>query len=67
MEKIKAEAKRILGIIRVYDSNGMMSLTNITMWLIIYKVAMTPAVSFTDITALAVAVMGYKAKRIIEK
>ena len=73
MDKIKTQAKKIrVGImkallyLRINDSNNMISLTNIAMMLVIYKIAVTPAVSFQDITALAIGIMGYQVKRIVE-
>jgi len=67
MMKFKEQAKRIMKFFRLTDDNGMLSLTNITMILVMYKVATVPAVSMSDITALALGVMGYQVKRYIEK
>lgn len=64
--KIKDVADKVLKYLRIHDERGWLSLTNIAMILILYKIAMTPAVSFQDITALAIAVMGYQGKRIVE-
>lgn len=73
MEKIKEQAakikeglKKALLYLRINDSNNMVSLTNIAMILVIYKVAVTPAVSFQDITALFLGIAGYQTKRIVE-
>lgn len=66
-EKIKKNAVHALSFLRLIDNNNVLSLTNITMILIIYKIATTPAMSFQDITALALGVMGYQVKRLIEK
>ena len=73
MEKIKEQAAKIkealnkvLKYLRINDEKGMVSLTNIAMILVIYKIAVTPVVSFEDITALALGVLGYQAKRVIE-
>ena len=67
MKKFKEYVKKLCQVARLTDEHYMLSLTNLTMWLIMYKVAMTPAVSFQDITALAIAVLGYQAKRVITK
>lgn len=64
--KIKEGLKKALLYLRINDSNNMVSLTNIAMMLVIYKIAVTPAVSFQDITALAIGIMGYQVKRIVE-
>lgn len=73
MDKIKEQAKKIkdgadkvMKYLRIHDEKGIVSLTNIAMIIVLYKLAMTPAVSFQDITALAVAVMGYQVKRVVE-
>ena len=60
-------AKKIAKVLRVTDDNGLVSLTNITMMVVIYKVSVTTNVSMTDITALALGVLSYQTKRIIEK
>lgn len=72
MKKIKEQAKKIkdmlnkaLTYLRINDEKGLVSLTNIAMILVIYKVAVTPAVSFQDITALFIGIMGYQAKRVV--
>lgn len=66
-EKIKQNAVCTLNFLRLIDDKQVLSLTNITMILIIYKIAVTPVMSFQDITALALGVLGYQAKRLIEK
>ena len=73
MEKIKKQAKKIkdainkgLKYLRINDEKGLVSLTNIAMIIVIYKIAVTPAVSFTDIAGLALGIIGYQTKRIIE-
>ena len=73
MEKIKEQAikikeglNKVLIYLRINDEKGLVSLTNIAMILVIYKIAMTPAVSFQDITALALGIIGYQSKRVIE-
>ena len=63
--KIKSAINKALKYLRINDEKGLVSLTNIAMILVIYKIAMTPAVSFEDITALAIAVMGYQVKRAV--
>lgn len=73
-KKIVAQSKQLynyvrhgLHFLRLTDTKGLLSLTNITMMVVIYKLAMTPTLSFTDMTALALGVMSYQGKRIIEK
>jgi len=67
LTSFKEKAKKIMEIVRLTDKEGLVSLTNITMMLVIYKIAMTPAVSFQELTALAIGVLGYQAKRVISK
>lgn len=67
LTKFKAQAAKVLKVIRIFDTNGLISLTNLTMMLVIYKVAMAPVLNMGDITALALGVLGYQAKRLVEK
>ena len=67
LTKFKEQATKVLKIVRLFDDQRRISLTNITMMLVMYKIAMTPSVSMQDITALALGVLGYQAKRLMEK
>ena len=67
MTKVLEFLKKGLKYLRINDDNHCISLTNLAMMLILYKISLTAATSFQDITALAVAVLGYQAKRLIEK
>lgn len=64
--KIKSGADKVLKYLRINDEKGLISLTNIAMILVLYKLAVTPALNIQDLTALFVAVLGYQGKRIIE-
>ena len=66
-KKIKTYTDRVLIYFRIHDEKGLISLTNIAMLIVLYKLMMTPSVSFEDITALAVGVLGYQTKRAISK
>lgn len=66
-KKIKCEVHKVLQYLRINDEKNVLSLTNIAMILILYKVAITPTVSFQDITALFIAIAGYQTKRIVNK
>lgn len=65
-EKIKKNVDKVLRYFRINDEKGLISLTNIAMILVLYKLAVTPALSVQDLTALFVAVLGYQGKRIVE-
>ena len=67
IKKLKDKAEKILQIFRIYDEKGLISLTNITMMIVMYKIAMTPSLSFIEISGLALGVLGYQAKRVISK
>ena len=67
LTNFKAQAAKIIKIFRITDEKGLLSLTNITMMIVMYKLAITPALSFTDITALGLGVLSYQAKRVIDK
>lgn len=64
--KIKNISNKILTYIRINDEKGLLSLTNIAMILVLYKLAVTPALSIQDLTALFVSILGYQGKRFLE-
>lgn len=59
--------KRALRYLRINDEKNMVSLTNLAMILILYKIASTPATSMEDIGLLLGVLASYQAKRLIEK
>lgn len=67
LKKFKEQATKITQFFRLTDDRGLLSLTNITMMIVMYKLALTPSLSFTDLTALALGVLSYQGKRMIEK
>lgn len=52
--------------LRLEDEKGRMSLTNIAMMIMLYKIATTTATSITDLTTLALTIVGYHYKRHLE-
>ncbi len=60
-------AKKTLRYARINDEKGLLSLTNLAMLIVMYKMATTSATSWQDLTALSVTILGYQAKRAIEK
>ena len=60
-------AKNTLQYVRINDENNKISLTNLAMMIVMYKMVTTTATSWQDLTALAIAIIGYQAKRVIEK
>lgn len=58
--------KRFLRYLRVNDDKNMISLTNIAMILILYKIATTTASSMEDIGLLLAVLSSYQAKRWME-
>lgn len=65
-KKIKKGLDKVLKYLRINDENSLISLTNIAMIVLLYKIMVTPAVSFVDIAGLFIAVMGYQVKRVIK-
>ena len=57
---------KVLIYLRLEDEKGRMSLTNIAMIIMLYKIATTPATSITDLTTLALTIVGYHYKRHLE-
>lgn len=66
-QKIKLSLDKVLTYLRIHDEKGVVSLTNVAMILVLYKLAVTPVINFEDITALFIGVMGYQAKRALKK
>lgn len=58
---------KTLAYLRIEDEYNRLSLTNIAVIVILYKIAVTDASSITDITALAISIIGYQYKRRVEK
>lgn len=56
---------KVLIYLRIHDEKNRLSLTNIAMLLVLYKLARTPSLDMQDLTALFIAVMGYQGKRFI--
>lgn len=67
LDSYKDKAKKTLDFFRITDESGLLSLTNVTMLLVIYKVSVAPVTSISDITALAIGVIGYQVKRAVTK
>jgi hypothetical protein len=59
-------AKKTLQYARINDEKNKISLTNLAMMIVMYKMVITQATSWQDMTALAIAILGYQAKRVIE-
>ena len=67
LTKSKEMAKKVAKVFRITDEQGLVSLTNVTMLIVMYKIMMTPTVSMQDLTALALGIFGYQVKRVIER
>lgn len=52
--------------LRLLDENNQLSLTNITVYITIVKLATAPVTNYTDIAALIAALSTYTAKKIIQ-
>lgn len=50
---------------RLLDDNGQISLTNITVYIAMYKLLTSPVTNYTDIAALVAALSTYTAKKIV--
>lgn len=66
-KKVKTFLSKGLKYFRINDDQNRLSLTNITMLIILFKLCTTPSSSFQDITALSIAALSYQFKRKIEK
>ena len=59
--------RRLLKFLRLTDNDGLLSITNIFMIILLYKIAVTPALSIQDISIMFVAVSNYSLKKFLEK
>ena len=64
--KCKMWLKKSLYFLRLTDEHTRVSLTNLAMILILYKIYEADAASIKDVTALAIAIMGYQAKKFLD-
>jgi hypothetical protein len=51
--------------LRILDDSGQISLTNITVYITMYKLATSPVTNYTDIAALVAALSTYTVKKIV--
>jgi hypothetical protein len=58
---------RILLFLRITDEQNNISLTNLAIWLVLGKMALTPELAAFDIGALLIAYMNYAGKKIIQR
>lgn len=58
--------KKVLRYARINDEKNNISLTNLAMMIVMYKMVVTNATSWQDLSALAIAILGYQIKRVIE-
>lgn len=66
-QKLYDLSKRVLRYLRINDEKDMLSLTNIALILVLFKISTTDATSMKDIGALLTVIFSYQAKRFIEK
>lgn len=58
---------KALYFLRVTDSENKLSLTNGLLMIIMFKIAVSPVLSMTDIALLTLGVIKYQSKKVIEK
>lgn len=64
---MKDKAKRALAFLRLLDENGQLSITNISVMVVIIKVAVSPELDLPGIAALLTVISGYNFKRYTQK
>lgn len=58
----------ILSFFRIVDAHDeTLSITNIALYIVLYKLTMAPAINITDVGALVIALGNYSIKKIINK
>jgi len=58
--------KRVSEFLRLVDEQGQLSLTNITVYVVLFKIYQTENVSLLDAGALLVALLGYNGKKVLK-
>jgi hypothetical protein len=56
-------AGKAMKFLRITDENGLLSLTNLTMMIVMYHMLTVDAISIKELTGLAIGVLGYQGKR----
>lgn len=59
------KVKKVFGFLRIIDSDGQISLTNVALMIVLYKLGTAYSVSFTEIGALFIALANYAGKKVI--
>ena len=58
---------KILKFLRLADENNVLSITNIFMFIMMYKIYSTPALSMHDISVVFIAIANYSYKKKLNK
>lgn len=51
---------------RLLDDDGLISLTNLSVMISLYKLLMTPATSYVDVGTVVTSLLAYTAKKVIQ-
>lgn len=51
---------------RLLDDDGLLSLTNISVMISLYKLVTAPATSYTDVGTVVASLLAYSAKKVIQ-
>lgn len=53
--------------LRILDENGLVSPTNISMWIALYRLLSVPAPGFTEVGTFLLAATAYNVKKVISQ
>lgn len=60
---MKTKILNVLNFIRLIDEHGLLSVTNLCVWVIVFKLAIAKEINFADVAALFAAISAYNFKR----
>lgn len=67
MENFNKWIHKILNFFRITDENGVLSLTNIFIIIVLYKLAMSPTLNLEEVATVFIAISNYMYKRHINR
>jgi hypothetical protein len=57
---------KFLTMVRVFDEDGKVSLTNLAVWVVIVRLVFAPALDYAAVAALMASLTSYQTKRFLQ-
>lgn len=67
MNKLNQWIHKILNFLRITDEDGVLSLTNIFIIIVLFKLAMAPTLQLEEVATVFIAISNYMYKRHVNK